>query len=290
MVNLDRMRCAVAALLTTIAFAGEPDAETQVKPITLELDNCGPKVAAKILLRKAKLRVEFAPQAAARRANVRLINVPTVAGMRTIAEHFRCEARYLGKRRWRLAPAWQFAILEKIESRRIVPVNVTKMPIAEFLATVRTATEIDITLDPRVDRASTVTMRATKISYRKLLDRLVKAQRLAWELRYGVLCIAERKQLDQMPVLPPQLASAALRKLRTPLAFEGVTLGAIAPQLEKLMGVPFVVPDEMNAQTVTARAKDVTLEQALALLLYPHGWTAEEKDGAVHVKALPAPG
>ena len=283
-------RIAVALLVSIIAFAGEPDIEKEVKPISLELVNCGPDAAAKILLREAKLRVEFAPQAAARRANVKLINVPTVSGMKTIAEHFGCQVRFLGKRRWRVAPAWQFAVLDKIELRRDTPLNVKKMPIEEFLETVRTETGVDITLDPRVDRESTVTLRASKISCRKVLDRLVKALRLAWELRYGVLYIAEREHFDRMPVLPPQLETPALRNLRMPVDSEGVALAEVAPQLEKLMSIPFIVPEGMKARTVTAHAKDVTLEQALALLLYPLGWTAEEKDGAVHMKELPPPG
>ena len=132
-------------------------------------------------------------------------------------------------------------------------------------------------------------MRVSKATYRKLLDRLAKLHGLKWELRYGVVYVAKPERFKKMPVLPPWLKSPALLRVRLPVAFNRVSLKKLAPTLTQLMGVPFVVPEEMLAREVTAQAKDVSLRQALALMLYPGGLTAVEKRGAVHVKALPAP-
>ena len=129
----------------------------------------------------------------------------------------------------------------------------------------------------------------SKATYRKLLDRLVKLHGLKWELRYGVVYIATQKRLQKMPVLPPKLESAALQRMRMPVAFTSNSLKSLASKLTQLTGVTFVVPEEMVAREVTAQARDITLRQALALLLYPGGMTVVEKDDTIVMQALSAP-
>ena len=159
------------------------------------------------------------------------------------------------------------------ESNKVTPFKIDKMPIEQFLARVRAETKVDITLDRSLDRELKVTMRVPKITYRTLLDRLVKRTGLKWELRYGVVYVAKPERFKKMPVLPPWLKSPALLRVRMPVAFNRVSLKKLAPTLTQLMGVPFVVPEEMASREVTAQAKDVSLRQALALMLYPGGLT-----------------
>ena len=110
--------------------------------------------------------------------------------------------------------------------------------------------------------------------------------KITWKLRYGVLYIASAERFESMPVIAPRLKSDALRKLRLPVSFKDASLEKIGTTLKLLTGVPFIVPKNIGARTVIAQAREVTLEQALALMLYPYGWTAVEKDGAVHVEQL----
>jgi hypothetical protein len=285
------MKTAIAILLTflfpSLLFAGKPDMEKQRRPITANLENVDPTTAARILNKAAKLKVEFAPQAAAMRANLRLIGVPEATAMKSVAEAFGCELRFLGKRHWHVAPAWQFAILDKLAPKSDKSLKIAKMPIDQLLDLIRAETKVDITLDHEVSRELTVTIKARKLPYRTLLDRLVKQHKLNWKMRYGVVYIATPARLEQMPVLPPSFTIPKLRELQIPVDFKRVPVKALAKALEKSGGVRFIVPKELAAREVSGQATKVSFAQALALTLYPRGMTAIEKDGSVQVEALP---
>ena len=279
------LRMLAVFVLAAAGAAREPDPEKERRPITANLENVDAPTTARMLKKAAKLKIEFAPQLADTRINLRLIGVPTFSAMKEVAEAFRCELQFLGKKRWRVVPAWQMTIYKAIETNKVAALDVKKMPVEQFLGLLRSELKIDITLDPKADRETPVTLRASKISYRKLLDKFVKARKLRWELRYGVLYIASADRFRQMPVLVPRLDTDAIRKLRLPVSFKNAPLGNVGQTLRALAGKPFVIPKENDALAVTARAREITFEQALALILYPHGFTAVEKDDAIHVRA-----
>ena len=277
------MRIAALLLLSALAVAEEPDASKETRPITANLENVGPETAARMLKKAAGLRVEIAPQAAAWKANLRLIGVPTSMAMESVAEAFHCEVRFLGKKRWHVAPRWQFAILDKLDKSMGKAPKIAKQPIDEVLETIRDGAGVDITLDRRVDRALAVSVPAKKRTYRCLLDQVVKKAKLKWELRYGVVYVADAKRLKELPVLVPELKAQALQARRLGLALKAVHLKRVGATV----GLKLVVPKEQADREITARAKDISLPQALALMLYPEGLTATETNGALEIRALP---
>ena len=72
----------------------------------------------------------------------------------------------------------------------------------------------------------------------------------------------------------PHLVKLALKAV--PLKRVGGTLRA-----------KLVVPADQGDEEITARATDITLAQALALMLYPEGLTASEAIGELRVEKLP---
>jgi len=277
------MRLAILLVLSALAAAGEPDASRETRPITANLENVGPETAARMLKEAAGLRVEIAPQAAAWRANLRLINVPTSTAMRSVAEAFHCEVRFLGKKRWHVAPKWQFAILDKLDRGMAEAAKFDRQPLDAVLEVIRDGAGVDLTLDKKVDRALVVSLPAKKRTYRSLLDEVARKAKLAWELRYGVVYVADAKRLEELPVLVPELQTQALRDQRLKLALEAMPLKRVG----EAVGAKLVVPEELGDREITARATDITLPQALALILYPEGLTATETDGALAVEPLP---
>jgi len=106
---------------------------------------------------------------------------------------------------------------------------------------------------------------------------------LAWELRYGVVYVAGTTRLDQLPILVPELQADALRDRRLDLALQAVPM----KQVGATVGATLVVPEELGEREITARATDITLPQALALILYPEGLTATETEDALALQPLP---
>jgi len=277
------MRIAVVLFLASLAVAGEPDASKETRPITANLENVGPETAARMLKKAAGLRVEIAPQAAAWKANLRLVGVPTSMAMESLAEHFHCEVRFLGKNRWHLAPAWQFDILDKLDGSMGKAPKITKQPLDEVLELVRTGAGLDITLDRTVDRTLVVSAPEKKRTYRNLLAYVLKKSKLKWELRYGVIYVASAKRLKQLPVLVPELQSPQLRGQRVKFALKAAPLKRVGASLRAKL----VVPADQGDKEITARATDITLAQALALILYPEALTATEANGELRVQKLP---
>ena len=276
------MRIAPLLLLTALALGEEPDASKQTRPITTNLENVGPEAAARMLKKAAGLRVEMAPQAAERKINLRLIGVPTVSAMKAVAEAFHCEVRFLGKKRWHIAPAWQFKILDKLDQSAGSVPKIDRRPLDEVLATIGKGVGVDVTLDRTIDGAQLVSVPA-KRTYRFLLDHVTRKAKLKWKLRYGVVYVADAKRLKKLPVLVPQLRSRELRERWLKLALKAVLLKRVGPAI----GAKLVVSKELGDREITADATDVTLPQALALILYPEGLTVTEKDDSLEVRPLP---
>ena len=279
------MRTAVLLILVPLAIAEEPDASKEKRPITANLENVGPETAARMLKKAAGLRVEIAPQAAVWKANLRLVSVPTWLAMESLAEHFHCEVRFLGKKRWRVAPAWQFETLDQLDRSMGKAPKITKQPLDAVLETIRKGAGVDITLDRTVDRALLISAPAKKRTYRSLLDYVVKRAKLKWDVRYGVVYVADAKRLKHLPILAPELQSPTLRGQRLKLALKAVPLKRVGAKLG--IGAKLVVAEEHGDKEITAQAADITLSQALALMLYPVGLTATEADGALKVQKLP---
>jgi len=277
------MRVTAVLLLSALAVADEPDASKETRPITTNLENVGPETAAKMLKEAAGLRVEFAPQAAEWKANLRLIGVPTSIAMKSVAEAFHCEARFRGKKRWHVAPKWQFTILDALEQSAGRVERIDRQSIDGVLETIRKGAGVDITLDKTVDRALVVSVPAKTRTYGGLLDYVAKQAKLEWELRYGVVYVAGKKRLEELPVLVPQLRSGELRDRRLKLVLEATPLKEVGAAV----GVELAVPDEHADRAITARATDITLPQALALMLYPEGLTVAEAEGTLTVQPLP---
>jgi hypothetical protein len=278
------MRIAALLLLTTLAIAGEPDSSKERRPITANLENVGPETASRMLKEAVGLKVEIAPQLAVYKANLRLVGVPTHLAMKELGEHFHCEVRFLGKKRWHLAPKWQFDILDKLDTRMDGAPKFKKQPIGSVLEMIRKGAGVDITLDKTVDRALTVSLPAKKWTYRKLLDQVAKKAKLKWELRYGVVYVASKERLKQLPVLVPELRKHEERARLLGLKLDAVPLKKVGAKI----GVDLRLPEEQADLEITARAKEITLAQALALMLYPQGLTATEKNGGLAVEKLPA--
>ncbi|MHC4450542.1 MAG: hypothetical protein ACYS0E_10480 [Planctomycetota bacterium] len=279
------MRIVALLLLSALAVAEEPDASKQTRPINANLENVGPATAARMLKKAAGLSVVIAPQAAAWKANLRLVGVPTSMAMESLAEHFHCEVRFLGKKRWHVAPKWQFTLLDQLDKSMGKAPKIAKQPIDDVLETIRAGAGVDITLDRAVDRALVVSAPAKKRTYRKLLDQVVKKSRLKWELRYGVVYVADAKRLKQLPILVPELKAKKLRDHRLKLALKAVPLKRVGAQLG--IGTMFVVAEEHGDKEIAVQAADITLPQALALMLYPEGLTVTETDEALNVRKLP---
>ena len=260
--------------------------EAAPKPAPVKLTHKGATTAdAKKALEShpAFRRVEFAPQVAKLKVDLDCGGLTPEQAIEHVAKAFGCEAQSLGDKRWRIAPAWQIAILKKIDGAKGVALTIQGRSLREVLDIFTSAAGLAVHLDREVDSNRKLTLQVNKVSYRALLDLITEPNELAWELRYGVIYIATPDKLKKMPLLPPRIPG--MEKRRVQLAFEKVSIVMAANYMAAAAGVRVTVPKGVKARTVTVRAHDVTVPQAFALLCYPWGMSATVADGAVQIRA-----
>ena len=268
---MKRVRIVLVLLFPAVALAGDRDPTRERRPITANLENVGPETARKMLEKAGGLRMQIAPQAAEWNINLRLIGVPTHQALTDVAKKFRCELRLVGKKRWHLAPAWQFRILDRLDKKMSVALE------GNALDAIAAAAGVNITLDRTVSEPPVLKRATKKKSYRSLLDAVCKKAKLSWDLRYGVLYVAGKARLEALPVLTPRWSNPEQRAKLVSPALKNVAL--------RKAELPVVVPDEFGDRVITAQARNITTAQALALALYPAGLTCEERDKKLHVRA-----
>jgi len=228
----------------------------------------------------AKARVDLAPEYAGRSITIKAQNATVPEALKFIAEDLGGEAKAIGEDRYRIAPAWQHAILEKLEKEKAAKLVMEGVELGQALKLFRSqcAVQVHCTLDPKTK----IRFSVEDGSYRAVLDAIAEAAGGAWELRYGVPYLATRTDFERMPLLPPKLK----KDPALPLHLQDRTLVQALGYLEAASGRAFVLPELVPERKVTAMAKSVTLSQALALVLYPVELSATESEkGAIVVAA-----
>jgi len=277
------MRIALLLMFALPVAASEP--EPKVKPANGVLKRASAADAKTALERHADIeRIDFAPQVAHLKIDVDLRGLTAPQAIERVAKAFDCEAQDLGKKRWRIAPAWQLAIRKKLENDKMTKLDVRDKPLGELLEFVRAASGLPIHLDRTVDSKRRITMQIADTNYGSVLALLTEPQELKWELRYGVIYIAPPDRLKQMPLLPPRIKGLEKRRIKG-IQFEQTPLTVLADYMTALTGVRTIVARGVGARTVSINVSGVTVEQAFALMLYPWNMTASRSDGVIEMTA-----
>lgn len=203
---------------------------------------------------------------------------------------------------WRLRLRdWRDRVKARLEAR--VNVNFTDTRLADALGFLRNYADIAVVLDPAVRKEKSedellVNLQAEDVTVKNVLGLLTLTKGLAWDVRWGGVFVSTEARLKSLPkdALPPAAADAPEweTKLRERLAgpvsfsFADATVPQALEFLRTLKGVNIVLsPDAKEAAErvpVTLEVSGVQTADALALLLYPNGFTFRLKSEVVLVE------
>jgi len=250
----------------------------QESTLTFDYKNVEVEKATEVIATYAGVQIELAPQFRGRSITLKANNSTVPDVLDRIGRQLGGSSKMLGGKRFRIAPDWQHAILGKLEEKKAHGLAIDGMELRHVLEIVRTQCGVraHATLDPK----KRIALEADGVSYRTVLDRIAKAAGGAWELRYGIAYLATQKELADMPLLPPEIE----KRPRLPLHFREKSIVDALIFLQAASKQPIQWPEKLPDRKVTVKAESVDLAQALALVLYPAGLTAEEKDGVIVVK------
>jgi len=278
------MRITLLLILASWVAADEP--APKIKPLTLALKQTTATGAKWALEQHPGIeRVDFAPQVAHLKVDIECSGLQPEKAIEQVATAFGCEAQKLGAKRWLIAPAWKIAISKNLVNRKLAKVSFKEAPLSTVLDFLRAVSGSSIHLDPEVDATRNVTLQLTNVTFGDAVGLVTELTQLKWELRYGVVYIASAERLKKLPVVSPRIKG--MEKRRVMLQFDGATLPMVANYMQAAAGVQVVMPRGAAARAVSVKA-NVSVEQAFALIFYPLGLTAFEKDGVVHVQPVDA--
>ncbi|MHC4410243.1 MAG: hypothetical protein ACYS0F_14740 [Planctomycetota bacterium] len=257
------------ALLLVFSLVGER--------LTIQFDRENVDRIVRVIETHAGAKVEVATEYRGRKVSVQAENQTVPDVLEKIAVALGGASKKLGPDRFRIAPKWQHAILEKLEKNRVHGLTMEDAELGQALRLFHT--QCGVRVHSTVDAKRKISFKADDVSYRTLLDTIAKAAGGSWQLRYGVAYLAEQEQLKGLPVRPP-----AIRKAPTiPLLLKGKTMREALTYLQAVTGRKFKWPKELPATRITVHVNSLALDHALALVLYPAGLTAAEKDDVIVV-------
>ena len=173
---------------------------------------------------------------------------------------------------------------------------------AEAVDLLREATEPSLLLDPQLppDKGPAgrmVSFPTELASTSAILDRITEAAGLAWDLRWGLVFIAEPKRLAELPrgdgkpvpyVNVPPWEHAVHTYLNAPIsfAFDDVPLPEALEAVMRGVVYELRIPDEMQETMRRVRVRHaanwISVRHALVSLLVPRGFSFEiRKEGIV---------
>ena len=259
----------MATLLLLLAF--------QTERVTFDFKDVKVERIIQVIETYAGAKIEVASQLRGRNVTIQAKNVPYPDAIATIAKQLGGTSKRTGKDRFRIAPAWQHAIYEKLESKKVHGMLMEEVALGQALRLFRA--QCDVRVHCTADRAKKIKFTADDVTYRTLLDVMAKAADAEWQLRYGVVYFAPRGTLAKLPLLPPKIGKAP----QVVLHLENKSIADALRYLQAVSGRRMSWPKELPADKVNVRADSVTLDQALALILYPVGLEAEESGSEIKI-------
>lgn len=184
-----------------------------------------------------------------------------------------------------ILPEWKDNLLEELKKTKLHNLKLAQAPLKDVAAYLRSVTGANFVVDgPLADRK--IDLVVDDITVGQALD-LAFGAHAAWDLRWGVVYVATKPRLEELPAQVP-LAGAKLPDRRIDLPFQNTPLPQVVSYLTAATGVTLAVQaadkDALEAMEVTAAASGLTIPQALALVLLPNGATTEVKDGAIAIR------
>jgi hypothetical protein len=276
-------------LLCQVAAAEEPKVTLKVKDTPL-------LAVAKEIAKQSKLAVVVDPEQAKAKITVTLEGVPARKALARVATLAHTQVVRLAS-----SAVWIGRSLEVWEKRiqatlvlTTLRVNFKDKHLTKAFEFIKFETDVPIALDPEVKRTResdtlVLTLKVEKVRGRELLDLMAQSLDLAWDVRYGVVFVSTRKRLASLPRLGMDPArdgrmkdwEAILRRRlsaeRVFIDFRGSSPESALRYLSKTRSVPIVIEDDIKtalkeAAMVIQKVEDISLQQALDLVLVPRGF------------------
>jgi len=260
----------LVSLLLPLLLQAEPR-------LSLDYEETDVATALRAIGTYAGVEIDLAPQYAGRRITLKAVNLTVTEVLEALAKQVGGACKPVGKDAFRIAPAWQHAILEKLEKGKAYGLRMEEVELGQALKLF--ATQCGVRVHCTIDPKRKLELSADDVTWRALLDAIAKAAGGEWALRYGVAYLAPTEELARMPLLPPEIGKDPV----VPLHLVDKSIGDALRFLQAVSKRRFEWPDELPDRKVSVRADSVTLAQALALVLYPANLTAAERDGVVVV-------
>ncbi|MEE8104036.1 MAG: STN domain-containing protein [Planctomycetota bacterium] len=235
------------------------------------------------------IQIEVDKKAGAERLTLALDGVASDDVIRCAA--FRVGARAKKtKEGWRIAAprpdaAWTKAQATKLDTKRFSgsALNMRSEEVFPYLANLA---DVNIVVDPGGAgfQKEHVKLEGTEqASVCSLVIRAARATGLTWDFRWGVVFLATPKRMGVLPRTSPAsfvfglgadpvVTPERIEKTEIQVDWRGLELLECLKRMTIRCGIPFEVAGELPATLqieITARAKRITVEQALALLLVP---------------------
>jgi len=263
------------------------------KTLTYEAADAPLSKVAAVVNARLDVRLELAAGAGDRKVTVRFEGATAPQVLRKLRDVTRLPLQRLGEGRYRLGRDWRAELRERL-AKTTLSLDARDRDVRDVLATLTRITReaspapdtwIDFVYDPARKAGPGLAVEADRVSIEQFLDLLAEREDLAWDVRYGVVFVAPPARMQALPRASPDLA---LPDRRIELPFEKTRVDQALRYFTAASGVPVTVApgakDAVAAEWVTVQAARARLPDALALMLFPAGLTAELVEGEVRVR------
>jgi hypothetical protein len=297
------MKPAAFALAILTLSAGPVSA--QEKPLSFEFSESAFSEAVRVIATAAGVEISVEEDLAALPVTLSAKDIGLEACLALLAKLAGpdVEWRKVAEGKYAIArkvPEWKAALLAKLDAVR-VNLDFKDTPVEEVARFLAEFSGASVAIDPeclaemKPDERN-LTLMAKEVSLRSALDLLTALKGLAWGPRWGVVFVAGPERMKELPAAllpaPAAEASEAEGTLRGKLAkllaldFAKLTLSEglafVAGQARMTIRYGDEAAEKYAQETpVSVALQNVTVEQALSLLLLPRGFRAEVTEGAL---------
>jgi hypothetical protein len=251
--------------------------------LTLKYDKVPLTKALEVFETYCGAKIELDPLYKSRKTSLQLDKVTLPAALQTIANDLKAVVVPKGRDHFEILPGWKRDLRAKLDEKEVPnlqqPMGLATM--RDTMVLVGNVTGVDIVVDPALDLGqNTMDLMVAGVTLRQLLDLTTASNELAYDLRYGVVFVARPARLKQLPLA---LDVPLPRDKKITAEFKGETLDKALAEVAKQSGLAIAPPAPLPETKLRLALRDVTPDQALAVLTLPLGLKVEKAEKGLQV-------
>jgi hypothetical protein len=300
------MRCVIVGLAVLVLMGAATSAWTTPE-ISLDVKDASIASVVKTISEKGKLDVILDEAVGKKKVTLSLAGTPPEKALKLVAMFASAKLIKLGEDTYWLGPKledWQKKAWTALATTKL-NFNFQGTSLEDALGFCANMSKVPMVVDPAVFASRKpdtleLTMAVEKINLRQALSLMTELLSLSWDVRWGVVFVSTKKRLAALPLYgmsPPPTCERpeGETKLRKRLAtervafdFSSTTLAMVLEFIHNVRKLPILAEDDVSkalaAASVTCRVSEITVGQALDVVLIPRGFRYEVTEKGVVVK------